>query len=150
MARFIFPLENVLKYRRSLEDYAKQTLAKAQEKYGQQKKILEEMKANLEATLSHQNIFNLNLDVSRIIHENAYREYLFACLNKQQELLVKLQQEVNDYRAKLIQAQQERLILEKLKEKSWQKYHLEENKKEQFQIDETGRGIFIYNKRRYQ
>jgi flagellar FliJ protein len=144
MARFIFPLESVLDYRLSIEDNVKQALAKTLIEYRKQRYILEEINTNLKATLNHH---SFALDVAWLKHENLYREYLTDCLNKQQELVKELQQKTEDCRAKIIQAHQERLILEKLKDKFWQRYQLEEDKKEQLQIDEVGRNIFVYRKR---
>ncbi|GAB6273908.1 MAG: hypothetical protein STSR0004_07710 [Peptococcaceae bacterium] len=146
MAHFIFPLENVLNYRLSIENNVKQALANVLIEYREQNKILEEINTNLKVTLNHH---SFALDVAWLKHENLYREYLIDCLNKQQELVAELQQKIEDYMAKLVQAHQNRLVLEKLKDKSWLRYRLEEDKKEQFQIDEVGRNIFAYRKRGY-
>ena len=146
MARFIFPLERVLNYRLSLEDNVKLALAKALTEYGEQKKILEEINTSLKATLNG-HFFDLN--VAWLKHENLYREYLINCLNKQQEMMNELRQNIEDYQAKLVQVHQERLVLEKIKDKSWQRYQLEKDKEEQLQTDEAGRNIFIYRKREY-
>lgn len=144
MARFIFPLESVLNYRLSIENNFKQALAKALTEYREHSKILDEINTNLKAALNHH---SSALNVAWLKHENIYREYLIDCLNKQQELVNELQQKAEDCRAKLVQAHQERLVLEKIKDKSWQRYQLEEDKKEQFQTDEVGRNTFIYRKR---
>ena len=146
MAHFIFPLESVLNYRLSIENNVKQALANVLIEYREQRKILEGINTSLKATLNHH---SSALDVTWLKHENIYREYLIDCLKKQQELVAELQQKIEDYRAKLVQSHQERLILEKLKDKSWLRYRLEEDKKEQFQIDEVGRNNFIYRKRGY-
>ncbi|HCJ79415.1 MAG TPA: flagellar export protein FliJ [Desulfotomaculum sp.] len=146
MARFLFPLESVLNYRLSIEDNAKQALAKALTEYGMQRMISEEINTSLKATLNYHSFAS---DVAWLKHENLYREYLIDCLNKQQELVNELQQKTEDCRAKLVQAHQERLVLKKIKDKSWQRYQLEEDKKEQLQTDEVGRNTFIYRKRGY-
>ena len=146
MAHFIFPLENVLNYRLSIENNVKQALANVLIEYREQRKILEGINTSLKATLNHH---SSALDVTWLKHENIYREYLIDCLKKQQELVAELQQKIEDYMAKLVQAHQNRLVLEKLKDKSWLRYRLEEDKKEQFQIDEVGRNIFAYRKRGY-
>jgi flagellar FliJ protein len=146
MARFIFPLERVLNYRQSIEDKVKLDLAKALTEYEGQKKILEEISASLKATLKGH---SFELDVACLKHENLYREYLIDGLNKQQELVNELEQKIEDYRAKLVQAHQERLVLEKIKDKSWQRYQLEMDKKEQVQTDEVGQNTFIYHKSGY-
>lgn len=156
MGRFVFSLESILRYRLNFEKSAKLILAETQSKYQQQEKLMEEMYYKL-LSLDTNSLANLEhstpssgfvLSVSGIVHENIYRDYLISCLNKGQALLAALEEEVTRCREKAVQARQERLILEKLKERSWQEYQLTEDKKEQDQIDEIGRGIFVSQQRR--
>lgn len=154
MARFVFPLENVFRYRLNREESAKQDLARSQLKYRQQKKIVEELKAKIAfleanslASCPADLISSRVLNVSGIVHENIYRDYLLSRQQVEQKLLAACEEEVARCRERVLQARQERLILEKLKEKSWREYWRAERKKEQNLLDEIGRGIFVSRQR---
>ncbi|HAU32310.1 MAG: Flagellar export protein FliJ [Desulfotomaculum sp. 46_296] len=144
MSKFVFPLEKVLKYRLSVEEAARQAMAEAQERYDLNKRILDEMYKTYESSLVQD---DTGAEASWVIRQNNYRLYLAKCIEKQQELLSGLQNEINEVRAKLIRAWQERSILEKVREKSYHRYQLEEKNKEKFQNDETGQSTFVYHKR---
>lgn len=144
MPNFVFPLEKVLKYRLSVEEAARQAMAEAQEKYDLNKIILDEMYISYESGLVQD---DADVESSWIIRQNNYRFYLAKCIEKQQELLSGLQNEIDERRAKLIHAWRERSILEKVREKSYHRYQLAEKKKENFQNDEIGQSTFVHHKR---
>ncbi|MFA5384607.1 MAG: flagellar export protein FliJ [Eubacteriales bacterium] len=144
MSNFVFPLEKVLKYRLSVEEAARQDVAEAQEKYDLNKKILDEMYRSYEKGLVQD---DPGVEVSWIIRQNNYRLYLAKCIEKQEELLSGIQNEIHERRDKLIHAWRERSVLEKVREKSYHRYQIEEKNKEKSQNDETGQSTFVYHKR---
>ncbi len=144
MSNFVFSLEKVLKYRLSVEEAARQTVAEAQERYALNKIILDEMYRSYEKSFVQD---DKDVEDSWVIRQNNYRLYLTKCIEKQQDILTGIQNELHERREKLIHAWQERSVLEKVREKSYHRYQLEEKNKEKFQNDETGQRTFVYHKR---
>ncbi|HAG11549.1 MAG TPA: flagellar export protein FliJ [Desulfotomaculum sp.] len=144
MSNFVFTLEKVLNYRMSVEKAARQAVTEAQERYDLNKRILDEMYKSYEGGLVQD---DAGVEISWVIRQNNYRLYLAKCIERQQELLSGIQDEIHERRDKLIRAWRERSVLEKVREKSFSRHQLEEKNKEKFQNDETGQSTFVYHKR---
>lgn len=136
MAGFKFPLEQVLAYRRQLEEQAMQALAKATALRDETKKRI----MNLNEELDEQRR-RLALSVSLPAEERwlvtAYEKALVTDLETAEKLLLEQEEAVDACRAALVQKAQERELLDKLKEKQAQRHAEEERLKEQREFDET-------------
>lgn len=137
MGYFRFSMQNILNMKEKLEDQAKNEYAQAnarllreQEKLDHIIRRREEAKADLKRVLCE------TLSVVEI----RKREHAVEVLKfyEMQQLLVvkKCEKEVEVAREKLSEAMKERKIFEKLREKAFEQFLLEENRREQKEVDE--------------
>ena len=131
MAKFKFRLEQVLRYRKQLEDQAKMAFAKAQLELAAQAERL----ASLKNSLAEQKSLPYTNPEEFWLRENFIRslkeDIIQAELNK-----ARLELQVERRHHELIKASQEYQLLEKLKEKQAERYLHEQYLKEQINLDE--------------
>lgn len=136
MARgFQFSLEQVLEYRRQMEDQAALALAKAKKAYMLQTEKVESLRAELaraEAELSGKS--TLSVPEMRLWMD--FREGLQADLQTAETRLLKLARELSQARQAAVLKRKERKILEELKEKKRLLHVKSEDHKEQKEFDE--------------
>lgn len=136
MALFQFRLEQVLQYRKQIEDIAKQRLAEVTAQRDATKKKIKELQTALKEQRQRR-ISIADSDPGQRWIEKEYEKVLYNELEvahvalEEQELLV--DQAMQD----LVVKAQERNLLEKLKEKQLQRYMLQERLNEQRVNDET-------------
>lgn len=137
MGYFRFSMQNILNMKEKLEDQAKNEYAQANARLLREQEKLdhiisrrEEAKADLKRVLCE------TLSVVEI----RKREHAVEVLKfyEMQQLLVvkKCEKEVEVAREKLSEAMKERKIFEKLREKAFEQFLLEENRREQKEVDE--------------
>ena len=135
MPPFRFRLQNVLNYRVQLEDQAKMVFAGAREKHERQHHEVERLDEELKQTLNRRHeALKANRDEVWLL-EN-YCKGLAADLEQAQALLRHLAFEMEEARQKLVQAMQNRSLLDKLKERQYERHLKEENLQEQRFNDE--------------
>ncbi len=137
MARFQFPLENILNVKKKLEKQAKNEFGQANARLFREQEKLEavilrsgEARQKLKAALSE------TLSVTEIRRREEAVEILKFYVLQQQLAVKRREKEVEIAREKLNEAMKERKIYEKLKEKAFDEFMREENRKEQRAVDE--------------
>lgn len=137
MGRFIFSLQNILNIKEKLEEQAKN-------EYSQANLLLQEAIAKrelLEVRLAEENS-RLQADISDSLNVREIREReeaveIFRMYVRQQILVVmQREKEVEVAREHLNEAMKERKTFEKLREHAFEKFRLEENLREQKEVDE--------------
>ena len=137
MGRFIFSLQNILNIKEKLEEKAKNEYSQAnlllQEAIAKREQLeerLEEEKRHLQEDISD----SLNV---REIRERENAVEIFRMYVRQQILVVmQREKEVEVAREHLNEAMKERKTFEKLREHAFEKFRLEENLREQKEVDE--------------
>lgn len=137
MGRFIFSLQNILNIKEKLEEQAKNEYSQAnlllQEAIAKREQLeerLEEEKRRLQEDISD----SLNV---REIRERENAVEIFRMYVRQQILVVmQRKKEVEVAREHLNEAMKERKTFEKLREHAFEKFRLEENLREQKEVDE--------------
>lgn len=137
MGRFIFSLQNILNIKEKLEEQAKNEYSQAnlllQEAIAKREQLeerLEEEKSRLQEDISD----SLNV---REIRERENAVEIFRMYVRQQILVVmQREKEVEVAREHLNEAMKERKTFEKLREHAFEKFRLEENLREQKEVDE--------------
>ncbi len=136
MAVFHFRLEQVLAYRRQLEEEAMQALAEATMRrdatLARIERLGTERDEQRERLSKAQDLAPAELWLAR-----SYDEALREDLARQQELLAAQEEEVHARRIALVEKAQERELLDKLKEKQAKRHAEQERQKEQREFDET-------------
>lgn len=137
MGAFRFSLQNILNMKEKLEDQAKNEYAQANMRLMREQEKLEHVTARREDA---KRMLKLVLQETLSMAEIRKRENAVEVLKfyvKQQQLAVKrCEKEVEVAREKLSEAMKERKIFEKLREKAFEEFVAEENRKEQKEVDE--------------
>lgn len=137
MACFRFSMQNILNMKEKLEDQAKNEFAQANARLLREQEKLEIIVARREEAREKLKLaLYETLSVAEIrTRENAVEVLKFYAM--QQQLAVKrCEKEVEVAREKLSEAMKERKIFEKLREKAFDEFVFEENRKEQKEVDE--------------
>ena len=137
MARFKFSLQNILNMKEKLENQAKNDYSRANMRLQEAEEELQNLKERqkqAEEVLRQKMLSVLDVEEIRMRENNVEIIKLYV---RQQMLVVKQREkEVEVAREHLNVAMQERKTYEKLREKALEEFMLEENKKEQKEIDE--------------
>ncbi len=137
MACFRFSMQNILNMKEKLEDQAKNKYAQANARLLREQEKLEIIVARREeAREKLKLVLYETLSVTEIrTRENAVEVLKYYAM--QQQLAVKrCEKEVEVAREELSEAMKERKIFEKLREKAFEQFVFEENRKEQKEVDE--------------
>ncbi len=135
MPPFKFRLQQVLEYRTQLEDQAKMFFAAAKDAHDRQLKETERLAAALdEAQSKRHKAIQANRDEAWLLENycKGLAEDLEAARIRLNHLAIALE----EARQKLVQAMQDRKLLDKLKEKQHERHVKEENLREQRFNDE--------------
>lgn len=137
MARFRFPMQNILNMKEKLEEQAKNEYGQANARLLAEEKKLEQLNNRLEdARLQLKNVLREVLSMTEI-HKRENAVVILKWYVKQQQLVVKrCEKEVEIAREKLTEAMKERKIFEKLREKAFDEFMKEEGRREQKEVDE--------------
>lgn len=137
MARFRFPMQNILNMKEKLEEQAKNEYGQANARLLAEEKKLEHLNNRLEdARLQLKNVLREVLSMTEI-HKRENAVVILKGYVKQQQLVVKrCEKEVEIAREKLTEAMKERKIFEKLREKAFDEFMKEEGRREQKEVDE--------------
>ena len=137
MAKFIFSMQNLLTMKEKLEEQEKNNysqanlrLMEAEEELQRLQDRLREAQDQLRAEMSS------SLDVRMIRRRENAVEIIRRYVRQQELVVIRCQKELEIARQRLIEAMKERKTYEKLKEKAFEEFCLEENRKEQKEVDE--------------
>ena len=136
MAPFQFRLEQVLVYRKRLEEEAMQALAEA---IMRRDALLARIEAIQTEQAGQRERFSraAALDAAERWVLQTYMDGLQWDLERAREALAQAEEEVDRCRAELVEKAQERSLLDTLKEKQAAKHAMLERQKEQREFDET-------------
>ncbi len=137
MARFLFSMQNLLDMKEKLEDQAKNEYSQANMRLQEAQWELEQLRlrqTHAEGLLRQE--MQEKLDVRKIKRREDALEVIKMYVLQQKLTVIQREKEVEVARKKLSDAMKERKIFEKLREKAFEKFKIEENKKEQKENDE--------------
>lgn len=137
MAKFIFSMQNLLTMKEKLEEQEKNNysqanlrLMEAEEELQRLQDRLQEAQEQLRAEMSS------SLDVRMIRRRENAVEIIRMYVRQQELVVIRCQKDLEIARQRLNEAMKERKTYEKLKEKAFEEFCLEENRKEQKEVDE--------------
>ena len=142
---FTFKLEPVLKLRKRTEERLQIELAELKLSYEREKEKLKELihtKNRCERDI-REKYGKEETTLSEVLLYIHYLEKLKMDIEQQEQLLRKIEGQVEDKRNELLKASQERKIIEKLRENSEREYREAENRKERVFLDEIATNKFI-------
>jgi flagellar FliJ protein len=137
MARFLFSMQNLLDMKEKLEEQAKNEYSQANMRLQEAQWELEQLRlrqTHAEGMLRQE--MQEKLDVRKIKRREDALEVIKMYVLQQKLTVIQREKEVEVARKKLSDAMKERKIFEKLREKAFEKFKIEENKKEQKENDE--------------
>jgi flagellar FliJ protein len=138
---FRFRLEPLITIRDNILKEKQGELAKAYEA----QRIVEEKKQELKQELDEniatgrQRLQTGTIDIEFLLGLRRHEAYLNAQIEVVQEHLRQINEEIERRRNAVLEANKELKVIEKLKEKRYEKYQTEENRKEIIRIDEITR-----------
>lgn len=144
MKKFQFRLEQVLEQKINLEEQALLEQVKAQQDCIEYEQELATSKEKLEQVVRFS---ELDAKPDEQMHSLMYREHLQLNIQRQTRLLNRALEILELRKEASVKARQERMVLEKLKEKQWNEYKEMELYIEQKEIDELatlGFGRHVY------
>lgn len=128
-----FSLQNVLDWRVDLEDEAKLELNQAKQELEKEERYLQQLiRENIQ--LKEKAALNKRVDVMR--QDDLYRKVLNDKIIQQKLIVEQAENDVQRAEERLVEAYQEKKVMEKLKEKDQQEYVDEMNAIEQKNLDE--------------
>ncbi len=135
---FKFKFQSILDIKIQIEDSLKNELGKAVQRLEHEKELLRNLEGERDGNIDEFNSrSSKGIRVEKIREYTAYLSYLKDVIRGQKENINVAQGNVDKYREQLIEALQEREMLDKLKEKHYQEYQREQLKKEQQVNDEV-------------
>ena len=144
MKPFRYTMENVLDYRRNVEEEEKQKFSEVWKEYIRQKSILTGYEEKLDAAVASQCAVK-----TRKVYEwknlQKYIHYLKEKTEIQRRLVQETERAMEEKRRQLISAQKDRKMIEKHKEKAREKYDSDVERAEQKTIDELALYSFMRN-----
>jgi flagellar FliJ protein len=139
MAQFTFTLDGVLRHRRHVEQECQRDLAKHQQRVRECENELRQMDQALKGNLAdiRENRLIGKLDLGFLA---AYRRYAASVQRKGTEIVQRMavfQRQVETAQKALAEAAKQRKIVEKLREKQYDRWKQEVSRKEAAELDEV-------------
>jgi flagellar FliJ protein len=141
MKKFKFALDNILKYRQSIEDQEKELLARAIQKVQMEESVVRRLDSE-----KHLHLSSFEDQVSNIATMRQQESYLISLderIMRQQQKLEQAKKVSDSIRARVVTATSNRKILESLKDKHLMEYRQELARAEQNLLDEVGIAAYI-------
>ena len=137
MAKFIFSMQNILSMKEKIEEQEKAEYSQVMMRFNEeQDKLNELIERQSMAEVELKNTINEVLDVREIREKEDFLEIIKMYVKEQQLIVIACEEEVRQARERLNEAMKERKIYEKIREKAFEEFIQEENKREQKEIDE--------------
>ena len=137
MARFVFSLQNLLDIKEKIEEQEKNNYSQANLRLQEAVEELEYLKSrHLDAQMMLREVMREVLDVQQIRSREEAVDILQMFVDSQQQVVYQRERELDEARERLNEAMKERKTFEKLKEKAFEEFMIEENRREQKEIDE--------------
>lgn len=128
MEKFNFKLQKVLEFKETYEEKKKEEFSLELRNFYEQEKRLKELKDEKERTINNPPKFKMILDYQGFYR---YLDLLDKRIEKQTQVLNEAKERVERARQELIKATKDKNIIEKLREKAYEEFWEEQNKKEQ-------------------
>ena len=140
MAKFVFSMQNILNMKEKLEEQEKNNYSQANMRWQEAIATLESLEQRLaEEKQKLQEEVSSALDVRKIRQREDGVEVIRMYVRQQMLEVKQREKEVEVARERLNEAMKERKTFEKLREKAFEKFRLEENLREQKELDELVR-----------
>lgn len=137
MAKFVFGLQNVLDIKEKIEAQARQDFANAAGLLEEQKRILAGLYERKEQLIAEgQELIQGKLDFREIDENRLAKEYIDRKIEDQIINVNKAEANVERARRKMSEAMAEKKTYEKLRDKAFEEYLIEENRAESKVVDE--------------
>ena len=133
MKSYNFSMERVLQWRESLEKSSMEKFATVQNELNHEKYILNELYKEFEA-IKEKGLKCKNINELKQVQ--FYKQDIEDKIEMQKEIIEKKSEELEAMRLELVEAQKDRKIMEKLKERDYTDYQNEVKAVEQKQLDE--------------
>lgn len=133
MRQYSYSMEKVLEWRVSEEDVAMENFAVVLNKLKHEELILKEL------LIENENIKKESLvkkNIRELISHNLYKQRIDEKIDRQEALISGTRRELEVLRLELVEAQQDRKVMEKLKEKDFASYKDNEMLKQQKELDD--------------
>jgi len=147
MAHFDFRLEALLTHRQQIEKEAQRRMAKVQQEIQAVARQIQETRARIVAedrTLGTKELTG-TLDMQYIAHEKRFVGNLHIRIMVGMQKLAGMEQTLAAARAELLTAARARKVIEKLKEKQFARWKIEQERKESAVMDEIGTQLVMRN-----
>lgn len=144
MPRFKFNLQRVLEIRKHKEELLKNELAALRREHTHEESVLRELEARHLRYLNQirEKQASSSISSEEMLWYYAYIEYLDSSIERQKTKLRELEQKIELTKAKLIAATKEKKVLEKLRERRFEEFKLEEEKIDQAFMDEIALSMY--------
>lgn len=133
MKSYKFSMESILNLRENEEKDTMENLVKVQNELETQKSILRDLIMAEEEARKNKSKCD---DIHQLRHQNLYKEKLEEEIQRQDELIDTISLKFEEARLELIEAQKNRKVMEKLKEKDMEEYIADLRYVEQKELDE--------------
>lgn len=133
MRAYNFSMERVLEWREDLERDSMEKFAAKQNELQKEKSVLMGIKSEYENLKKGATEFNKTSDIRNM---HLYKQVLLDKMDEQNLVVNEKSKELEERRVELVDAQKDRKIMEKLKEKDYMNYQNEVRAFEQKQLDE--------------
>lgn len=137
MAKFVFSMQNLLNMKEKIEEQEKNNYGRANmrlQEANEKLSLLQDRQQEAQVRLSE--IIVSVLDVSEIRQRENAVEILKMYVRQQEIVVLQREREAEEARERLNEAMKERKTFEKLREKAFEAFVAEENRKEQKEVDE--------------
>lgn len=137
MAKFIFSMQNILSMKEKIEEQEKVEYSQVMMRFNEeQDKLNDLIERQSMAEVELKNTINEVLNIREVREKEDSLEIIKMYVREQQFVVNACEEEVRQARERLNEAMKERKIYEKLREKAFEEFMQEENKREQKEIDE--------------
>jgi flagellar FliJ protein len=147
MARFKFRLEALLTHRQQVEKEKQRRVAQIQGEIQAVVRHIQETQTRIAAenrTLGTRELTG-RLDMQYIAHEKRFVGALAVRISLAMQKLAGLERTLAAARAELLVAARARKVIDKLREKQWRRWRMEQERKEAAVIDEIGTQLAVRN-----
>jgi flagellar protein FliJ len=140
-----FSYQRILDVRQIQEDQKSSEVASAQNELNNELDELSKLEAKKFSVLNDEE--HLTDNTLELMRQNSYVNQVNENIEKQRVRIEKKEKNLNSKQDELLEASKSRKIMDKLKKSDLEKYNIDQNRKEQNQIDEIGANIALKNRR---
>tara|TARA_B110000263_G_C14963475_1_gene353701 strand:+ start:103 stop:546 length:444 start_codon:yes stop_codon:yes gene_type:complete len=140
-----FSYQRILDVRQIQEDQKSSEVASAQNELNNELDELSKLEAKKFSVLNDEE--HLTDNTLELMRQNSYVNQVNENIEKQRVRIEKKERNLNSKQDELLEASKSRKIMDKLKKSDLEKYNIDQNRKEQNQIDEIGANIALKNRR---